>query len=133
MSNRVNVGIIGTGFVQDTFHMPAYSEIKLANVVAVAGIENTAKFAKRWNIHTVYHGDDAIEKLCKDPDVDVVDIGIPNNLHLQTIITAAENHKPVICEKPLGVMRLKLGKHLTQWKNTELRISMRKIKFSFRR
>ena len=29
MSNRVNVGIVGTGFVQNTFHMPAYLEIKL--------------------------------------------------------------------------------------------------------
>ena len=102
MSQKVNVGIVGTGFVQNTFHMPSYSEIKLANVVAVAGIEDTAEFAKRWNISKVYHGDDAIEKMCRDPDVDVVDIGIPNNFHLQTIITAAENHKHIICEKPLA-------------------------------
>ncbi len=102
MSQKVNVGIVGTGFVQNTFHMPAYSEIKLANVVAVAGIEDTVEFAKRWNISKVYHGDDAIEKMCRDPDVDVVDIGIPNNFHLQTIITAAENHKHIICEKPLA-------------------------------
>jgi len=82
--------------------MPSYSELKLANVVAVAGIENTLEFAKRWGISKVYHGDDAIEKICRDPDVDVIDIGIPNNLHLQTIVTAAENHKHVICEKPLA-------------------------------
>jgi len=102
MSQKVNVGIVGTGFVQNSFHMPSYSELKLANVVAVAGIENTVEFAKRWSINKVYHGDDAIEKLCRDPNVDVVDIGIPNNLHLQTIITAAENHKHIICEKPLA-------------------------------
>ncbi|MGA2625944.1 MAG: Gfo/Idh/MocA family oxidoreductase [Candidatus Bathyarchaeia archaeon] len=102
MSQKVNVGIVGTGFVQNSFHLPSYSELKLANVVAVAGIENTVEFAKRWSINKVYHGDDAIEKLCRDPNVDVVDIGIPNNLHLQTIITAAENHKHIICEKPLA-------------------------------
>ena len=102
LSQKVNIGIVGTGFVQNTFHMPSYSEIKLANVVAVAGIEDTVEFAKRWNISKVYHGDDAIEKLCRDPDVDVVDIGIPNNFHLQTIITAAENNKHIICEKPLA-------------------------------
>ena len=102
MSQKVGVGIIGTGFVQNTFHMPSYAELKLANVVAVAGIEDTAEFAKRWGIGKVYHGDDAIEKLCRDPDVEVVDIGIPNNLHLRPIITAAENHKHVICEKPLA-------------------------------
>jgi len=98
----VNVGVVGTGFVQNTFHMPSYAELKLANVVAVAGIENTTEFAKRWGISKVYHGDDAIEKMCRDPDVDVIDIGIPNNLHLQTIVTAVENHKHVICEKPLA-------------------------------
>jgi predicted dehydrogenase len=102
MAQRVNVGIVGTGFVQDTYHMPAYAEIQLANVVAVAGRKNAVEFAKRWNIRTIYRGDDAIEKLCKDPDVDVVDVGVPNNLHLQTVITAAENHKSVICEKPLA-------------------------------
>ena len=102
MTQKVNVGIVGTGFVQNTFHMPSYSELKLANVVAVAGIEDTVEFAKRWNIGKVYHGNDAVEKICRDPDVDVIDIGIPNNLHLQTIITAAENQKHVICEKPLA-------------------------------
>jgi len=102
LMQKVNVGVVGTGFVQNTYHLPSYSELKLANVVAVAGIENTAEFAKRWSISKVYHGDDAIEKMCRDPNVDVIDIGIPNNLHLQTIITAAENHKHVICEKPLA-------------------------------
>lgn len=103
MSQKVNVGIVGTGFVQDTCHMPAYSEIKLANVVAVAGRGKTVEFARRWNISKIYDDSDAIEKICRDPDVDVVDIGIPNHLHLQTIITAAENHKHVICEKPLAL------------------------------
>jgi predicted dehydrogenase len=82
--------------------MPAYSEIQVANVVAVAGRRKAGEFAKRWNIGRVYDGDDAIDKLSKDSDVDVVDIGIPNNLHLPAIIAAAENHKHIICEKPLA-------------------------------
>jgi predicted dehydrogenase len=59
----VNIGIVGTGFVQDTCHMPAYSEVKLANVVAVAGRGKTGEFAKRWNISKFYDGDDAVEKI----------------------------------------------------------------------
>lgn len=102
MSKKVNVGIVGTGFVQDGCHMPPYSEIQVANVVAVAGRRKAREFAKRWSIGRVYDGDDAIDKLSKDSDVDVVDIGIPNNLHLPAIIAAAENHKHVICEKPLA-------------------------------
>jgi len=102
MAQKVNVGIVGTGFVQNTCHMPSYSELELANVVAVAGRGNTAEFAKRWGIEKVYEGSDALDKICRDPNVDVIDIGTPNNLHLQTIVTAAENHKHVICEKPLA-------------------------------
>jgi predicted dehydrogenase len=79
--------------------MPAYSEIQVANVVAVAGRRKAGEFAKLWSIGRVYDDDDAIDKLSKDPDVDVVDIGVPNSLHLPAIITAVENRKCVICEK----------------------------------
>ena len=82
--------------------MPSYSEIRGVNVVAVAGRGNTVEFAKRWRINKVYQGNDAIEKLCSDPNIDVIDIGVPNNLHLSTILAAAENHKHIICEKPLA-------------------------------
>ncbi|HUO43223.1 MAG TPA: gfo/Idh/MocA family oxidoreductase, partial [Methylomirabilota bacterium] len=60
MSNRVHIGIVGTGFVQNACHMPAYSEVNLANVVAVAGGHEARDFASRWNIRKVYEGDDAI-------------------------------------------------------------------------
>jgi len=102
LSNEVHIGIVGTGFVQNACHMPAYSEVKLADVVAVAGRHGARDFAARWNIRKVYDDDEAIEKICRDPDVDVIDIGIPNDLHLKAILTAAEHHKHVICEKPLG-------------------------------
>ena len=104
LSHNVNVGIVGTGLIQDSLHMPAYAEIERARVVAVAGTthEKASAFAKKWNIGKAYYGAEGIAKLCGDPEVDVVDIGIPNNLHLQTIVTASENKKHIICEKPLG-------------------------------
>ena len=104
LSQKVNVGIVGTGFIQDTFHMPAYAEVEGACVVAVAGTtqEKTSAFAKKWNIGTAYYGEDGVAKLCGDAGLDVIDVGVPNNLHLQTIVTASENHKHIICEKPLA-------------------------------
>jgi predicted dehydrogenase len=104
MSQKVNIGIAGTGFIHDLFHMPAYAEMKQANVVAVAGTtqEKTSAFAKKWGIDKSYFGSDGFAKMCRDPDVHVVDLGVPNNFHLPYIVTAAENHKHVICEKPLG-------------------------------
>lgn len=101
---NVNIGVLGYGFVQSTFHMPCYREIAEANVVAIGGRKKEAaeKFAREWNIKKVYAGEDFVEKLCSDPDVEVVDIGLPNFLHKKATVIAAENGKHVICEKPLA-------------------------------
>jgi predicted dehydrogenase len=101
---EVNIGILGYGFVQSTFHMPCYKEISAANVVAVGGRrkENAEKFANTWGIKKIYSGGDFIEELCADHEIEVVDIGLPNFLHKKAAVLAAENGKHVICEKPLA-------------------------------
>lgn len=100
----LGIGIIGTGFITDGFHMPALRSLSSVEVVAVASRnpKHTSKFATKWGIKETYSGDEAIEKLCASKNVDVVDVAIPNDLHLHAIEAAAENQKAVICEKPLG-------------------------------
>lgn len=41
-------------------------------------------------------------KVVADPGVDVVDNGLPNDVHAAPCIEAAERGKSVLCEKPLG-------------------------------
>ncbi|MDH5687469.1 MAG: Gfo/Idh/MocA family oxidoreductase [Candidatus Bathyarchaeota archaeon] len=100
----LNIGVLGYGFVQATFHLPCYKEIADANVVAVGGRRKDAceKAAERFGIKKIYSGEDFIANLCSDPDVDVVDVGLPNFLHRVASEIAAENGKHVICEKPLA-------------------------------
>jgi predicted dehydrogenase len=104
MVKKVNVGILGYGFVESFFHMLCYKEIPQASVVAVGGRRKEAlvAFAERWGIKNIYFGDDFVEKLCADSRVDVVDIGLPNFLHERAAKVASENGKHVICEKPLA-------------------------------
>lgn len=84
--------------------MPALKEIENAEVVAIFGRSEakTSNFAKRWGIPKIYYGSGGLEAICKDPEIDIVDVGLPNSLHLDATTVAAENHKAVICEKPLG-------------------------------
>ncbi len=100
----VKVGVLGYGFVESTFHMPCYREMSNADVVVVGGRrkEVAEEFASTWGIKRIYSGEDFIEKLCTDQEIDVVDIGLPNFLHEKAAVLAAENGKHVICEKPLG-------------------------------
>jgi len=101
---RINVGVLGYGFVQSTFHLPCYNEIPDAKVLAIGGRrkEMAEKIAKKFGIEKIYAGKDFIESLCSDPDIDVIDIGLPNFLHRKAAEIAAENGKHVICEKPLA-------------------------------
>ena len=101
---RINIGLIGCGFIHNVYHMPAFRNIPEANIVAAcAGTKQKVdSFADRWEIAKRYHGEGGIERICSDPDVEVVDIGLPNFLHLSAARLAAENHKNVICEKPLA-------------------------------
>jgi len=102
---NLKLGLLGTGFILDSYHLPIFNLLRESvSVVAVAGSEEgkVESFRKKWGIMRGYHGAGAIDRLCSDQEVDVVDVSIPNNLHLHAISSAAENHKAVICEKPLA-------------------------------
>jgi len=101
---EVKIGILGAGYVANTFHMPAFQEIEGVKVVAIYSHrkEIADSFSRTWKIPKIFHGEEGISKLSADPEVELVDIALPTNLHLTATRAAAENHKNVICEKPLA-------------------------------
>ena len=100
MAKTVKVGIVGTGFVGDIHHAAFKGWVRDAEVVAVASPHNAAKFAEERGIPNAY-GD--YREMLKDKEIDVIDIGIPNDLHCQVVVDAAKAGKHVIIEKPLCV------------------------------
>ena len=40
-------------------------------------------------------------EITENPDIDIVDICTPNNLHLEAILSAIKNNKHIYCDKPL--------------------------------
>lgn len=98
--SKIRVGIAGAGFVSH-IHMAAYEENKnLFEVVGVCALhpENAEKFVKRYGLKKIYKD---YYELCKDNEVDVIDICVPTNVHEQIISACAEQGKHIICEKPL--------------------------------
>ena len=98
---KLRLGILGSRFVAH-LHLSNYKNLmgKTMEVVAVAARteESARNFAKTFDIPKVYTG---YGKLVEDPQVDVVDVCLPTDLHKEAIIAAAEAGKHVICEKPL--------------------------------
>ncbi len=100
MDKKIKVGMIGTGFVGDIHHATFKGWVHNAELVAVSSPHNAAKFAREREIkdaYTDYH------EMLKDKEIDVVDIGIPNDLHCEAVVAAAKAGKHIIIEKPLCV------------------------------
>lgn len=100
---RVGIGLIGAGFLART-RMRCYAQVSgyHADVVAVAAQSEASaqKFAHTHDIPNAYAD---YHDLLALPDVDVVDLCVPNRLHREIAEAAARAGKHVICTKPLTV------------------------------
>lgn len=96
-----NWGILGPGFIATRAILPAFQHISSARVLAVASrdAERVRKVATQFDIERTY---DAYQALLDDPDIQVIYIALPNHLHREWTIRAAQAGKHVLCEKPLA-------------------------------
>jgi predicted dehydrogenase len=104
----LNIGIIGYGFMGRA-HSNAYLRVnnffKLDRRVvlkAACGRDaaKTKAFADTWGYEST---ETDWRKLIARPDVDLIDIAAPNNVHSEIAIAAAKAGKMILCEKPLAM------------------------------
>ncbi len=98
--DQVRVGIIGSAF-SSNIHAEALQEVPEAVVVAACSPNKThvEEFARKWNIPATFTD---YRKLLDSADVDVLVVGIPNDLHRKVVEAAAEAGKHIILEKPIA-------------------------------
>ena len=109
MSNTLNIGLIGSGFMGQA-HADAYRRAgnlykdlactPVLYAIADQNDELAERSRRRLGFEKAY-GD--WRRLLEDPKVDVVDITTPNNLHPEQSLAAIEAGKNVYCEKPMAV------------------------------
>lgn len=107
----LRIGIIGTGFIART-HVDAFRRAALLfgdlgcspvfTAVADAAPEPAQAFAAAMSIDKA-SGD--WRTLVEDPDIDLIDISTPNDLHFPIAMAAMDRGKAVYCEKPLALTR----------------------------
>jgi predicted dehydrogenase len=100
MSKKLKVGVIGVGNIA-RYHMPGWAASEHAEVVASADvIDSTLQaWGKQYNLSRLYS--DPLD-LIRDPEIDIVDICVPNRMHAPLAIAALDAGKHVMCEKPLA-------------------------------
>ncbi|HTA31562.1 MAG TPA: Gfo/Idh/MocA family oxidoreductase, partial [Candidatus Cybelea sp.] len=99
----IRIGILGSGFVVNECHLPAYRKAGF-NVVAIASRNrrNAEQTAQRHGITKVH---DSYEDLLNDPSTEVLDIAVPPQGQLELIKRACERKtvRGILAQKPLGI------------------------------
>jgi predicted dehydrogenase len=105
---ELRVGMIGYGFMGRT-HSNAYKRLTdffpvqhkpVLKAVCARNAEKARAFADNWGYERI---ETDWRKLVEAPDIDLIDIGSPNNTHKEIALAAAANGKMVVCEKPLAM------------------------------
>ena len=103
----LNIGMVGYGFMGRA-HSNAYRKVgnffdldyqPVLKAVAARSRDKAEAFAYRWGYESV---ETDWRKLVERPDIDAIDICVPNDLHMEIAIAAAKAGKMVLCEKPLA-------------------------------
>jgi len=104
---QLNIGMVGYGFMGRA-HSNAYRKVgnffdleyqPVLKAIAARSRDKAEAFAYRWGYESV---ETDWRKLCERPDIDAIDICVPNDLHMDIAIAAAKAGKMVLCEKPLA-------------------------------
>ena len=99
MSNKIKVGIIGSQFVSQ-IHALSLKRCAQAEVFAVASPTpgHAESFAAK---HAIPHHFTDYHRLLEMPELHMVIVGVPNDLHCLVALDAAAAGKHVVMEKPL--------------------------------
>src|SRR5262245_47262374 len=97
----MNIAMLGSGFIGRFYadSLQGYrSKDKIVSIYSRKK-ESAAKFAHDYKV--AFHTDQLEDAIAR-PEVDVVCISLPNNLHETAVMLCCKHKKAVICTKPLG-------------------------------
>ncbi len=108
MPQPLRIGMIGYGFMGRA-HSNAYKRLNdffpcehrpILQAVCARQAAKAQAFAGVWGYERV---ETDWRRLVEAPDIDLIDIGSPNNTHRDIALAAAQNGKMILCEKPLAM------------------------------
>ncbi len=95
----VNWGVLGTAGIAKKHVIPAMKDAEGCNLYAIAG-RNSEKVESFKNEFGFEKGYNSYEELLDDENIDAVYIPLPNDIHKEWAIKAAQKKKHILCEKP---------------------------------
>ncbi|RTR39953.1 Gfo/Idh/MocA family oxidoreductase [Shewanella canadensis] len=118
MNKTLNWGILGTSFISGVMADAIVEEGHTClHSVAGRSEKTLMEFAEKYDIANIYQDYDA---LINDDEVDIIYIALPNHLHHDFVIKAANAGKAILCEKSLSIDMKKTDEALAAVANNQV-------------
>lgn len=101
MSKTLTWGLLSTARINRRLIAPI-KKSKRSELVGVASrTQKTAQeFGSKWNIPRIFS---SYEAMLESPNMNAIYIPLPNNMHHEWVLKAAQAGKHILCEKPLAL------------------------------
>jgi len=102
--NKIRYAVVGLGWFAQEAALPAFANTKNSELVALVSDDpkKLEELSKKYDIQHTYSYDE-YEDCLTSGEVDAVYIALPNHLHCEYTVRAANQAIHVLCEKPMAV------------------------------
>jgi glucose-fructose oxidoreductase len=103
-NRKIRYAIVGVGSFAQTYAMPAFEHTKNSELVALVSNDpaKQQELGKQYDIQHTYSYEE-YENCLNSGEIDAVYIALPNHMHREYAIRAANAGIHVLCEKPMAV------------------------------
>lgn len=121
MAKKIRWGVLGAANIAVKKVIPAMQAGEYCTMTAIASrdSEKAKQIAADLNIPKFYG---SYEELLADREIDAIYNPLPNNLHVEWTVKAAEAGKHVLCEKPVALTAEEAGKLIETRDRTGVKI-----------
>src|SRR5690606_12284377 len=97
----MNIAMLGSGFIGRFYadSLQGYRNRDKIVTIYSRREESARKFENDYNVHVAMA---KLEEASNRPEVDIVCISLPNNLHEEAVMLCCKHKKAVMTTKPLG-------------------------------
>jgi glucose-fructose oxidoreductase len=99
---RIRYAVVGLGHIAQVAVLPAFKTAQNSELVALVSndTQKRSELGKKYGVTKVFSDDEYDQALA---EVDAVYLALPNHLHREYAIRAAEAGIHILCEKPMAV------------------------------
>jgi len=124
---KIRYGVVGLGHIAQVAVLPAFANAMRNSELSALISDDETKLRELAEQHSVPHTFTDFDACLASGEIDAVYIALPNHLHCEFTVRAAEAGIHVLCEKPMAVTSADCEKmiHAAQASNVQLMIAYR--------